>query len=85
MQGRLQYLNLGRSHIAKVTNHAFDNLTSLLELDLSYNKLDRLEPITFQPLGPNLRSLHVSGNNIRIEEFTYVLQVRSLDNCCIIG
>ncbi|CAH1390943.1 unnamed protein product [Nezara viridula] len=74
-QGRLQYLNLARSQIAKVTNHAFDNLTSLLELDLSYNKLDRLEPITFQPLAPNLRSLLVSGNNIKVDDFLYVLQV----------
>ncbi|XP_066908809.1 leucine-rich repeat-containing protein 15 [Halyomorpha halys] len=74
-QGRLQYLNLARSQIAKVTNHAFDNLTSLLELDLSYNKLDRLEPITFQPLASNLRSLLVSGNNIKVDQFLYVLQV----------
>lgn len=74
-QGRLQYLNLARSHIAKVTNHAFDNLTSLIELDISYNKLDRLEPITFQPLAPNLRKLQVSGNNVRVEEFIFVLQV----------
>ncbi|XP_014290653.1 carboxypeptidase N subunit 2 [Halyomorpha halys] len=76
-QGRLQYLDLSRSQIAKVTNHAFDNLTALIELDLSYNKLDRLEPVTFQPLAPNLRSLLVSGNNIRVEEFILVLRITS--------
>ncbi|KAK9510283.1 hypothetical protein O3M35_005101 [Rhynocoris fuscipes] len=74
-QTRLQYLKLARNRIAKVTTHAFDNLTSLVELDLSYNKLDKLEATTFIPLAEKLRVLSISGNNIDIEEFKYVLQV----------
>ncbi|XP_024085670.1 carboxypeptidase N subunit 2-like isoform X2 [Cimex lectularius] len=74
-QGKLETLNLARNRIAKVTTHAFDNLTSLRELDLSYNKLDKLEPTTFVPLADNLVKIAVSGNNIDISEFKYVLQV----------
>uniref|UniRef100_T1HAX6 Uncharacterized protein n=1 Tax=Rhodnius prolixus TaxID=13249 RepID=T1HAX6_RHOPR len=74
-QGRLQSLTLARNGLAKVTTHAFDNLTSLVELDLGYNKLDKLEPTTFVPLADSLRIVKISGNNIDIGEFKYVLQV----------
>lgn len=74
-QGKLRVLNLARNRIAKVTTHAFDNLSSLVELDLSYNKLDKLEPTTMIPFAETLRMITISGNNIDITDFKYVLQV----------
>lgn len=72
---KLQVLTLARNRLAKVTTTAFVNLTTLIELDISYNKLDRAETLTFQPLADSLRILVVGGNNIPITEIKYVLQV----------
>jgi hypothetical protein len=74
-QSKLQALTLARNRLAKVTTHGLLNLTSLMELDLSYNKLDKLETLTFTPMAETLRTITVSGNNLQMPEFTYVLQV----------
>lgn len=71
----LQTLSLARNRLAKVTATAFENLTTLQELDLSYNKLNRLETTTFLPLAESLRRLKLSGNLISLSEVKYVLQV----------
>lgn len=71
----LQTLSLARNRLAKVTATAFANLTTLQELDLSYNKLDRLETATFIPLAESLRQLKLSGNTVPLSEVKYVLQV----------
>ncbi|KAJ4441842.1 hypothetical protein ANN_11701 [Periplaneta americana] len=68
-------LSLARNRLAKVTATAFANLTTLQELDISYNKLDRLETATFIPLAESLRRLKLSGNYIPLTELKYVLQV----------
>lgn len=71
----LQSLILSRNRLAKVTAAAFVNLTTLVELNLSYNKLDIIETSTCVPLAESLRSLDISGNNIPVVEFKYILQV----------
>lgn len=71
----LQTLSLARNRLAKVTATAFANLTTLQELDLSYNKLDRLETATFIPLAESLRQLKLSGNSVPLSEVKYILQV----------
>jgi len=70
----LQKLSLARNRLAKVTAAAFANLTTLQELDLSYNKLDRLETVTFAPLAESLRRLQLSGNSIPLSQVKFVLQ-----------
>ena len=74
-QTDLQVLSLARNRLAKVTSAAFANLTTLQELDLSYNKLDKLETQTFVPLADTLRNLKISGNQIPLTEVKYILQM----------
>nr|CAD7203499.1 unnamed protein product [Timema douglasi] len=71
----LHTINLARNRLAKVTATAFANLTQLKNLDLGYNKLDRLETMTFIPMADSLRRLDLSGNAIALSEVKYVLQV----------
>lgn len=47
--------------MAKVTNGAFINLSNLTYLDLSYNKLVKLESASVEPL-KQLHTLNISGN-----------------------
>lgn len=44
-----------------MTNGAFNNLTNLTHLDLSYNKLVRLDTVSVEPL-KSLQYLNISGN-----------------------
>jgi ABC-type transporter Mla MlaB component len=71
----LQILSLARNRLAKVTAAAFENLTTLQELDISYNKLNHLDTATFVPVAESLRRLKLSGNLIPLSEVKYVLQV----------
>uniref|UniRef100_A0A8D8Z019 Insulin-like growth factor-binding protein complex acid labile subunit n=1 Tax=Cacopsylla melanoneura TaxID=428564 RepID=A0A8D8Z019_9HEMI len=72
-QFNLQVLCLQRNRLAKVTTTAFANLSKLIELDISYNKLDRLEIATFDPIESSLRDMKISGNNIPLPDVKYVL------------
>lgn len=72
-QHNLQVLVLKRNRLAKVTTTAFTNLSKLIELDISYNKLDRLEISTLDPIESSLRDLKISGNNIQLPDVKYVL------------
>ncbi|PSN34628.1 hypothetical protein C0J52_26126 [Blattella germanica] len=74
-QTDLQVLSLARNRIAKITSAAFANLTTLQELDISYNKLDKLETQTFIPLSDSLRQLKLSGNTVPLSEVKYILQM----------
>lgn len=47
--------------LAKVTNGAFAGLTNLTHLDLSYNKLGKLEATSVRSIF-NLQVLNISGN-----------------------
>lgn len=73
--GDLQVLNLARNRLAKVTNLAFANMSTLKDLDLSYNKLDKLETATFHPLGESLRTLNLSGNPVAMADLKHILQM----------
>lgn len=53
--------DLSRNRLAKVTNGAFLNLSNLTYLDLSYNKLVKLESASVEPL-KKLHTLNISGN-----------------------
>lgn len=53
--------DLSRNRLAKVTNNAFVNLSNLTYLDLSYNKLVKLESASVEPL-KKLHTLNISGN-----------------------
>lgn len=55
------FADLSRNRLAKVTNGAFVNLTNLTYLDISYNKLVKLESVSVEPLR-KLHTLNVSGN-----------------------
>ncbi|CAG7828012.1 unnamed protein product, partial [Allacma fusca] len=57
---RLHVLKLSRNHIARVTGKAFFNST-IDSLDLSGNKFDTLEKLTFSNIA-NLTKLDLSGN-----------------------
>lgn len=74
LQKELQKVSFARNRLAKVTNTAFLNVTSLVELDLSYNKLYRLEPLIFHPIAENLQRLYLSGNRIPAGDIKGVLQ-----------
>lgn len=74
LQKELQKVSFARNRLAKVTNTAFLNVSSLVELDLSYNKLYRLEPIIFHPISDTLQRLYISGNKIPIADLKGVLQ-----------
>lgn len=71
----LQVINLSRNRLAKVTVLAFANLTTLRELDLSYNKFDKLETMTFHPLAESLRKFDLSGNPVPMSELKYIIQI----------
>lgn len=75
--GDLQVLNLARNRLAKVTNSAFVNMSTLKDLDLSYNKLDKLETATFHPLGESLQTLNLSGNPVAMGDLKHILQMVS--------
>lgn len=74
-QTDLQSISLARNRLAKVTATAFANLTTLKELDIGYNKLDRLDTETFQPLADSLRRLILSGNPLPMTEVKLILAI----------
>jgi Leucine-rich repeat (LRR) protein len=61
-QQELKYLCLARNRLAKITNTAFLNLSSLVDLDIGYNKLDRIEMVALQHVADTLQRLVISGN-----------------------
>jgi Leucine-rich repeat (LRR) protein len=68
--------------LAKISGHAFVNLSNLTILDISYNKLSALE-IEYMSHLPKLQTLNISGNvqlnllEIR-EVFVNISELRSL-------
>lgn len=74
---RIQRLSLSRNRLAKITTKAFLNLTLLEELNIAYNKLDKIETTTLLYLSNSLAVLDVSGNNINISDLKLGLQTIS--------
>ena len=71
---KINFLNFGNSVLTK-TNH-------LVKLDLSYNKIDRIQHLDYLKM---LQELNLSGNPIRLIEDLNLPQLRilSLDGCRI--
>lgn len=77
---RLETLKLNRNRLADFGLHAFDNLTNLVELDLSRNNLTNLT-VSFRSL-TNLRILNLSKNNLRSLDdsvFQHLMNLRTLN------
>lgn len=73
VQRQLERVSFARNRLAKVTNTAFFNVTTLQELDISFNSLYRLEPLIFHPLAESLQKLWISGNKIPVTDIKDVL------------
>ena len=74
-QRQLEQLSVARNRIALITDTAFDNVTTLTDLNLSYNKLRQLTPRVMKPLSKSLEILDLSGNLIAAEHIQLVLRV----------
>lgn len=53
-------LNLSHNNIENIPNQVFSNLVDLIHLDLSYNKIEMLQPQMRRLV--NLQVLHLSNN-----------------------
>lgn len=85
----LQKLYLRRSNLARVHRHAFRGLRLLIELDLSQNAIEKLDPDTFAD-NEKLRQLLLTGNPLRqLAAFQFpplpFLQRLDLSQCRITG
>lgn len=76
--------DLSKNRLAKVTNNAFVNLSNLTYLDLSYNKLVKLESASVEPL-KILHTLNISGNiQMDLYDIREAFQVISLYISCLL-
>lgn len=77
--------DLSKNRLAKVTNNAFVNLSNLTYLDLSYNKLVKLESASVEPL-KILHTLNISGNiQMDLYDIREAFQVISLYISCLLS
>ncbi|KAJ8930569.1 hypothetical protein NQ314_016616 [Rhamnusium bicolor] len=72
----LKKLNLARNQIQRITPNAFENLNNLTELDVSYNKLEKLG--FFEPVSDTLEILSLSGNHIKMHTLKELLHLENL-------
>lgn len=61
----LKYLNLGNNSIYFIHKKAFYGVKGLVEIDLSYNFIEELDPMLFQHLS-SLTTLTLRGNSIQL-------------------
>lgn len=71
----LRVLSLARNRLALLAPAALTNLTSLVHLDISHNKIDRFHSQTFAPVVESLKIINFSGNNLPLNEISIVLQI----------
>ncbi|CAH2103514.1 unnamed protein product [Euphydryas editha] len=71
----LRVLSLARNRLALLAPASLTNLTSLVHLDISHNKIDRFHLQTFAPVVNSLKTINFSGNNLPLNEISIVLQV----------
>ncbi|XP_045531246.1 chondroadherin-like [Pieris brassicae] len=71
----LRVLTLARNRLALLAPAALNNLTNLMHLDISHNKIDRFHLQTFAPAVDSLKTINVSGNNLPLNEIALVLQM----------
>ena len=76
---KFNFADVSRNRLAKIPQHAFNNLHNLTWLDLSYNKLQEIEAVCLQPL-VNLHVFNISGNiQIDLDVARNSFQVRLLN------
>ncbi|CAH2985439.1 unnamed protein product [Chilo suppressalis] len=71
----LRVLTLARNRLALLAPAALTNLTTLVHLDISHNKIDRFHLQTFAPVVDSLKTINFSGNNLPLNEIAIVLQI----------
>lgn len=71
----LRMLSLARNRLALLAPAALANLTSLVHLDISHNKIDRFHLQTFAPVVDSLKTINFSGNNLPLNDIAIVLQI----------
>lgn len=71
----LRALTLARNRLALLAPAALTNLTGLLHLDISNNKIDRFHLQTFAPVVDSLKTINFSGNNLPLNEIAIALQI----------
>ncbi|XP_050683650.1 leucine-rich repeat-containing protein 4B-like isoform X1 [Leptidea sinapis] len=71
----LRMLGLARNRLALLAPASLTNLTSLMHLDISHNKIDRFFLQTFAPMVESLKTINFSGNNLPLNEIAIVLQI----------
>ncbi|XP_038216469.1 insulin-like growth factor-binding protein complex acid labile subunit [Zerene cesonia] len=71
----LRVLALARNRLALLAPAALTNLTALMHLDISHNKIDRFHLQTFAPVVDSLKTINFSGNNLPLNEIAIVLQI----------
>ncbi|KAG8236618.1 hypothetical protein J437_LFUL010876 [Ladona fulva] len=71
---RLTTLSLARNRLAKLAPGAFTENPVLLELDISDNRLERIEPMVLNPLSPTLTAFHISGNPFSPDYIPFILE-----------
>ncbi|KAJ0183870.1 hypothetical protein K1T71_000293 [Dendrolimus kikuchii] len=71
----LRVLSLARNRLALLAPGALTNLTNLVHLDVSHNKIDRFHLQTFAPVVDSLKTINFSGNNLPLNEIAIVLQI----------
>ncbi|KAM3968435.1 uncharacterized protein ACR2FA_003216 [Aphomia sociella] len=71
----LRVLSLARNRLALLAPAALTNLTTLVHLDLSHNKIDKFHLQTFAPVVESLKTINFSGNNLPLNEIAIVLQI----------
>ncbi|KAG6452292.1 leucine-rich repeat-containing protein 15 [Manduca sexta] len=71
----LRVLTLARNRLALLAPAALTNLTALVHLDISHNKIDRFHLQTFAPVVDSLKTINFGGNNLPLNEIAIVLQI----------
>lgn len=74
-QHELHTLSVAYNRLALLAPASLTNLTSLVHLDISYNKIDRFHLQTFAPVVDSLKTINFSGNNLPLNEIAIVLQI----------
>lgn len=72
----LKKLNFARNHISRISRGAFKDLHNLTELDLGYNKLEKLDFL--REVSENLEVLILSGNRFKLHALSELFNMSAL-------
>lgn len=86
-QIQVKTLNLARNGLYELNPNSFVNLRSLIELDLSFNKLEHVDATVLKPIESTLEKLVLSGNHVPMGEIrdllwkNHVLTILEIADC----